>query len=202
MLSPFNESVFAAAIHPLARPRKWLRTSATAVFGLSLTACSLPALAGSPAAGSSAAKAGYNRDIRPILSEYCFACHGPDKNQRKAKLRLDVREAALEKDAIVPGQPDKSELVNRIYTADPDDVMPPPESHKTLTPEQKKLLKRWIAEGADYEPHWAYIKPKRPAVPETKNSKTPGAHRRNIKNRRKPQFGCSTSPSRRSRATR
>src|SRR6184192_942753 len=75
----------------------------------------------------------YNRDIRPILSENCFACHGPDKNQRKAKLRLDVREAALEKDAIVPGKLDKSELVKRVYTANPDDVMPPPETHKTLT---------------------------------------------------------------------
>src|SRR5438874_13097138 len=94
----------------------------------------------------------FNRDIRPILSENCFACHGPDKNQRKAKLRLDVREAALEKDAIVPGKPDKSELVKRIYTADPDDVMPPPESHKTLTSEQKNLLKRRIAEGQNYEP--------------------------------------------------
>src|SRR5439155_21748914 len=88
-------------------------------------ACSLPALA-----GSSAAKPGYNRDIRPILSENCFACHGPDKNQRKAKLRLDVREAALEKDAIVPGKPDKSELGKRIDTANLENVTPPPETHK------------------------------------------------------------------------
>src|SRR5437667_12745135 len=82
----------------------------------------------------------FNRDIRPILSENCFRCHGPDKNQRKAKLRLDVREVALEKEAFVPGKPDESELVKRIYTANEDDVMPPPKSNKRLTEEQKELL--------------------------------------------------------------
>ena len=172
MFSPFNGFVFAEAIHPWARRRKSVLSFAAAVLGLALLVGSALAFADSPASGSPAppAKIGYNRDIRPILSENCFACHGPDKNQRKAKLRLDVREAALEKDAIVPGKLDKSELVKRVYTANPDDVMPPPETHKTLTSEQKELLERWIAEGADYEPHWAYIKPKRPAVPETKNS--------------------------------
>ena len=169
MFSPFNGFVFAEAIHPWARRRKSVLSFAAAVLGLALLVGSALAFADSPASGSPAppAKIGYNRDIRPILSENCFACHGPDKNQRKAKLRLDVREAALEKDAIVPGKLDKSELVKRVYTANPDDVMPPPETHKTLTSEQKELLERWIAEGADYEPHWAYIKPKRPAVPET-----------------------------------
>ena len=114
---------------------------------------------------------GYNHDIRPILSDNCFSCHGPDKNKRKAKLRLDVREVAVEKEAIIPGKPDESELVKRISTTDSDDVMPPPETHKTLTSEQKEMLKRWIAEGAEYEPHWAYVKPTRPAVPDTKNPK-------------------------------
>src|SRR5437867_11730158 len=90
----------------------------------------------------------FNRDVRPILSENCFACHGPDKNQRKGKLRLDVREAALDKKAIVPGKPDESELVKRLYTTNTDDVMPPPESHKEMSPEQKTLLERWIAQGA------------------------------------------------------
>ena len=171
MLSSFNEFVVAKAIHPSTGRRKWVRTSATAVVGLTLAACPVPAFAGLAAAESSAsaAKPGYNRDIRPVLSENCFACHGPDKNQRKGKLRLDVREAALEKDAIVPGKPNESELVKRLYTTNADDAMPPPESHKTLTPHQKELLERWIAEGADYEPHWAYIKPLRPALPETKN---------------------------------
>src|SRR5437879_2877268 len=171
MLSSFNEFVVAKALHPSTGRRKWVRTSATAVVGLTLAACSVPAFAGLAAAESSAsaAKPGYNRDIRPILSENCFACHGPDKNQRKGKLRLDVRESALEKEAIVPGRPNESELVKRIYTTNADDLMPPPESHKTLTPQQKDLLRRWIDEGAEYQPHWAYLTPRRPEVPEAKN---------------------------------
>src|SRR5687767_6885470 len=89
----------------------------------------------------------FNQSIRPILSDNCFACHGPDAGQRKGKLRLDVREAALEKKAIVPGKPDESELIKRIFTTDADDLMPPAESHKVLTSEQKDLLKRWVAQG-------------------------------------------------------
>src|SRR5688572_29872437 len=79
----------------------------------------------------------FNQSIRPILSDNCFACHGPDAGQRKAKLRLDVREVAIEKKAIVPGKPDESELIKRILTTDEEDLMPPPESHKVLTSEQK-----------------------------------------------------------------
>src|SRR3954463_10572945 len=99
----------------------------------------------------------FNRDIRPILSENCFRCHGPDKNVRKAKLRLDDREIALEKKAIVPGKAENSELVRRIFSEDPEEMMPPPESNKKLTSQQKEILKRWIASGAEYQPHWAYI---------------------------------------------
>src|SRR5438874_8193893 len=91
----------------------------------------------------------FNRDIRPILSENCYACHGPDKNQRKAKLRLDVREVAIEREAFVPGKPDQSKLVERIFTTDTDDVMPPPKSRKQLTAAQKETLKQWIAAGAE-----------------------------------------------------
>src|SRR5688572_22017719 len=101
----------------------------------------------------------FNQSIRPILSDNCFACHGPDANQRKGKLRLDVREAAIEKKAIVPGKPDESELIKRIFTTDEDDLMPPSESHKVLTPEQKNLFKSWIAQGAVYEGHWSYVPP-------------------------------------------
>jgi hypothetical protein len=115
------------------------------------------------------AKISYNRDIRPILSDNCFFCHGPDQNKRKAKLRLDVREEALAKEAFVPGKPDDSELVRRIFTTDTDDVMPPPDSHKHLTPEQKELLRRWIAEGAAYERHWAYLPPVKAEVPAGRN---------------------------------
>jgi hypothetical protein len=111
----------------------------------------------------------FNRDIRPILSESCFSCHGPDKNVRKAKLRLDVREVAIEREAIVPGKPDESKVVEHIFATDPDEIMPPPKSRKNLTEAQKELLKKWIAAGAEYQPHWAYIQPQRPEVPQTRN---------------------------------
>jgi hypothetical protein len=114
----------------------------------------------------------FNRDILPVLSDNCFLCHGPDRNTRKAKLRLDLREVALERGAIVPGKPGESQLIHRIFTTDEDDVMPPPDSRKQLTAAQKNLLKQWIAEGAEYQPHWAYLKPERPAVPEIRNPKS------------------------------
>jgi hypothetical protein len=112
----------------------------------------------------------YNRDIRPILSDNCFRCHGADKAARKSKLRLDERQSAIEKEAIVPGKPDESELVRRIFTTNEDDAMPPSDSHKQLTADQKEKLKRWIAEGASYEPHWAFITPKRPVSPKVKSA--------------------------------
>jgi hypothetical protein len=111
----------------------------------------------------------FNRDIRPILSENCFVCHGHDKNNRKAKLRLDDRDVAIEREAIVPGKPEQSKLVEHIFSADPDEIMPPPKTHKTLTEAQKELLKNWIVAGAQYEPHWAYVPPKRFPVPQTKH---------------------------------
>jgi hypothetical protein len=102
------------------------------------------------------------------LSENCYACHGPDKNQRKAKLRLDVREVALERGAIVPGKPTDSKLVQHIFSSDPDETMPPPKTEKVLTQVQKELLKQWIAEGAPYEAHWAYLPLRRPPVPQVR----------------------------------
>jgi len=138
---------------------------------LSLSACVVVCMLSASLCAAPAAKGRieYNRDIRPLLSDTCFSCHGPDKKALKAKLRLDIREVAIEKRAIVPGKPDESELVKRIFTADKDDLMPPPETHKTLSAEQKQILKRWIAAGAEYQPHWAYIKPGRPDVPAPKN---------------------------------
>lgn len=121
-----------------------------------------PLIAGA-AAGTT--KLEFNRDIRPILSDHCFRCHGPDQSHRKAKLRLDLREAALEREAFIPGKPDQSEIIRRIIATDPDDLMPPEDMHKPLSVAQKELLKRWVAEGADYQAHWAYIKPTRPGVP-------------------------------------
>jgi hypothetical protein len=112
----------------------------------------------------------FNRDIRPILSENCFACHGPDSASRKADLRLDRPEDALADRGgyatIVPGDPDASELIYRVESGDELDVMPPPSSHKSLTAEQKKALRDWVASGAEYEPHWSFIPPDRPGLPE------------------------------------
>ena len=111
----------------------------------------------------------FNRDIRPILSDKCFKCHGPDANHRKADLRLDTLEGALadlgDYAAVVPGAPGKSELIARITTGDEDDVMPPPDSGKTLSDDEKKLFRDWIAQGGEYEAHWAYIPPKRTPMP-------------------------------------
>jgi hypothetical protein len=116
----------------------------------------------------------YNRDIRPILMENCFACHGADSAARKAGLRLDrFEEATAErkdsKPAIVPGKPEESESYRRIVTTDEDDLMPPVKSKKTLTSGQKDLLKRWIAGGAKYESHWSFIAPGKPQVPKVAN---------------------------------
>ena len=112
----------------------------------------------------------YNRDVRPILSENCFACHGPDSASRKAGLRLDRRDEAIKAKAIVPGSPGGSALVSRIHAADPMEQMPPPATKKKLTQQQREILSRWIAAGAEYQPHWSLIPPKKPALPEVKNN--------------------------------
>jgi hypothetical protein len=124
------------------------------------------------AAGLLRAEVDFNRDVQPILSEYCYHCHGPDAQTREAKLRLDVKEGAdgafRTEDgvtAIKPGDSKASELVARIFTTDEDDVMPPKKSKRTLSQAQKETLKRWIEEGAKWGQHWAFTAPKRPAVP-------------------------------------
>ena len=108
---------------------------------------------------------GYNRTIRPLLAAKCLACHGPDEEERKAELRLDVRESAIDSGAIVPGNPAESELLRRIFSEDPDEQMPPTDSGEVLTAEQREQFRRWISEGAKYERHWAFVPPKRPAIP-------------------------------------
>ncbi|HVE41336.1 MAG TPA: DUF1553 domain-containing protein [Planctomycetota bacterium] len=117
----------------------------------------------------------FNRDIRPLLANTCFQCHGPDPGARKAKLRFDREEgffgAREGGPTVVKGQPDKSPLYQRIVTKDPDDLMPPAKSHKVLKPEEKERIRKWIAQGAPWEPHWAFIKPERPALPVVKNAK-------------------------------
>lgn len=115
------------------------------------------------------AKIEFNRDVRPILSDNCFYCHGNDPKHREADLRLDIREEALSAKAFIPGKGAESELVSRILTTDEDDLMPPPDSHKKLTPQQKEILKKWIDQGAAYQQHWAYEKPVKAPVPAGKN---------------------------------
>ena len=120
----------------------------------------------------------YNRDIRPILSDNCFACHGPDTANQKGGLRLDVRESALKpaksgEVAIVPGDATKSSLIARIESHDKDELMPPPKAHKTVTPEQKAKLRQWISEGAVYEKHWAFLTPTPQEQPTVKQKHWP-----------------------------
>ncbi|HLY15878.1 MAG TPA: PSD1 and planctomycete cytochrome C domain-containing protein [Bryobacteraceae bacterium] len=120
----------------------------------------------------------FNRDIRPIMSDTCFRCHGPDKRARMAGMRLDHRDEAVKQTAtgaipIVPGDPDKSAIVQRIFAADPARRMPPQYAEKVLTPAQKETIRRWVAEGAVYEGHWAYQPVKRPPVPDVPDTKAP-----------------------------
>jgi hypothetical protein len=116
-----------------------------------------------------AAKIDFGREVRPILSEFCYACHGFDAESREADLRLDTREGATATTdgvtAVVPGKPEASELMVRILSDDRGEVMPPPKAKKTLTAAQKETLRRWIAEGAEYAQHWAFVRPERPRVP-------------------------------------
>jgi len=113
----------------------------------------------------------FNRDIRPILSDKCFFCHGPDSHERKADLRLDTAKGAQA--AIVPGDLASSEFFHRITSKDPDDLMPPEESHKKLTPDEIATLTRWIEDGAQYSDPWAYVPPITHAPPEVKDSDWP-----------------------------
>jgi hypothetical protein len=125
----------------------------------------------SPAvAGAAGDEISFSRQIRPILSENCFKCHGADEEARKAKMRLDQREGATGTaksggHPIVPGKPEESEVIQRITSEDEDDLMPPPATKKTLSAEQKRLLREWIAAGAKYEPHWAFVAPRRTPLP-------------------------------------
>lgn len=117
----------------------------------------------------------FNRDVRPILAEACFHCHGPDSVTRKADLRLDTEAGFFGKEegadtAVIPGKPEESALYDRLVTDNPDDVMPPPESHKELNPEQIEIVRRWIAEGAKWQPHWSFVKPEKPVEPEVSTS--------------------------------
>ncbi len=135
-------------------------------FALFFSAAVLPAIL-------HAAPVDFMRQVQPILSENCYACHGPDEASVEAGLRLDRRELALKGgdsgNAIVPGEPAASLIIERVSHADPDTVMPPPDKKRPLTPDQIAILRQWIAEGAEWGEHWAFVSPKRPSVPTVKN---------------------------------
>ncbi|MBI5760127.1 MAG: DUF1549 domain-containing protein [Planctomycetales bacterium] len=116
----------------------------------------------------------FSRDVLPILSDNCFQCHGPDQNARKADLRLDTKDGVFRADSpvVVPGKSGESELIARITSTDPDEVMPPPKSNRKLTPAQIELLRKWIDSGATWGKHWAFEAPQRPVVPRISNLKS------------------------------
>ncbi len=122
-----------------------------------------------PDVGAEETPVDFRRDVQPLLSEFCFECHGPDRGRRQAGLRLDVREQAMAQlesgvKAIVPGQSGQSELVRRIRAED-DERMPPAETGKRLSEQQRQVLEAWIAQGAPYAVHWSFETPKRPPLP-------------------------------------
>lgn len=136
---------------------------------VAIVACCLTMAVTSAIAAEDNEPVDFGRDIQPILSDRCFACHGPDAGKREAELRLDLRESALKSEAILPGKPAESSLIERITSDDPDLHMPPADSEKKqLTLQEIELLRRWIAQGAKYTDHWSYAKPVRPPVPTIK----------------------------------
>jgi hypothetical protein len=144
-----------------------MKTTAAAILSLGL-------FLGAPAQ-EAREKIHFNRDIRPLLSDTCWKCHGPDTKNNTSDVRLDSRDAALKefepgRFAIVPGKPEQSELYRRLVTADRSDKMPPPKSNKALTPAQIDLFRRWILEGAEFQGHWAYVPPRKTAPPAVRNA--------------------------------
>lgn len=141
----------------------------------------------------------FNRDIRPILAQHCFKCHGIDDSGRKGQLRLDVRDAALKggksgMPAIVPGNPDQSEMVRRLFTDERSEKMPPPSTKTLLTVEEKEKIRAWIAAGAEYASHWAFVAPRTPALPEVKDAGWPKNPIDRFILARLEQEGLKTSP--------
>jgi hypothetical protein len=134
----------------------------------------LVALLGLSTSSQAASGIEFNKDVRPLLADACFHCHGPDPGTRKAGLRLDTEAGFFtakdgEQPTVIKGQPDKSSLYQRLLSTDEDEIMPPPESHKTLKPAQIAMIKTWIEQGAPWQPHWSLIPPQKPAEPMVKD---------------------------------
>ncbi|NNF43891.1 MAG: DUF1553 domain-containing protein [Phycisphaerales bacterium] len=152
----------------------WGRSERFCVIGLALVASGLPS-AEAAAATPAGAEVRYGEHIRPILSDRCFKCHGPDAATRQAELRLDAFDVVTADRGgyavVVPGDAESSELWRRINATHADDIMPPPHSaKKPLSDDEKRLVRRWIEAGAEYEPHWAYVTPQRPPLPDVRNA--------------------------------
>ena len=130
------------------------------------------------ASASAVEKVDFNRDVRPILSDKCFQCHGPDENTRESELRLDEQSSALSKlssdvVAIVPHKPQESEVIQRVSSADPDLRMPPSDAGKQLSKIEIEVLTRWVSEGAEWGKHWSFVAPKRPPLPRVRDRNWP-----------------------------
>ena len=146
-------------------------------------------------------KVDFNIHIKPIISDRCFTCHGPDENARKGNLRFDVEDAAFSlldsvenRYAIVPGSINRSELAHRISSDDPDYIMPPPESNLSLSNHEIALLRLWIEQGANWKPHWAFIPPEKPDLPLNKRSDWPNNPIDHFTLEKMVQLGLSPSP--------
>jgi hypothetical protein len=159
------------------------RTSRWLLFLAGLALAGMAVMSPAPASGADPApsaglKVDFNREARPILARHCFKCHGPDDKARKAKLRLDLRAEALKpagsgSSPIVPGKPEESELVSRIFAGDEDERMPPAQAKLPLSEAEKQVLERWIAEGAEYQLHWAFIAPRQAPLPQVRRQDWP-----------------------------
>ncbi len=154
------------------------RKSAACAVMLVLSVAGMGRVQSAEPAGKSATALDFNRDIRPILSDHCYACHGPDEGKRKAGLRLDVRDDAFRvlksgRRALVAGDVAQSSLVGRIHSTDPEEVMPPPGHGKPLTPKQVELLDRWVRDGAAWKRHWAFLPPESAPVPAVRDTRWP-----------------------------
>ena len=158
MLMEIGILTAANCARPFGYPARWMGIGSAVMLMLTYVPLMLIADEGTP-------DLDFNRDIRPILAENCFYCHGQDSNKRQGDLRLDLRESAIQPGAIVPGDAPKSKLVQRIHATDPETMMPPPKSNRRLSAEQKQLLERWISAGAVYQSHWAFVAPVRPPEP-------------------------------------
>ena len=134
-------------------------------------------LASNPGETIASESISFNRDVRPILSANCFSCHGPDKKARKAKLRMDTKEGALVDlggyRALEPGKADDSELILRVESNDPDEIMPPPDSGHELTDNDRKILRQWVNAGGKYETHWSFNRPVKAPLPKTNKKDWP-----------------------------